>query len=194
MPEDFNGSTSVDHSFAYPCGDAYSIQRGSMSAQLRGVAVISLCLAVACGDSASRARAVAAVSSITHDAEAVCDSVASESRARSATAIVRSVADTLISEQDNGMAYSNAPEHRACLTAVREEHTRPYPGPRPVDSEGVPLWRAGWTMVGNMMADGPGVPDVIADITAAIKMDAEILGPVAFDWSTRPYLAGSAPR
>ncbi len=51
-----------------------------------------------------------------------------------------------------------------------------------------------WGHARDMRDDGPGLPEVIADIKAATKMDAEILGPVAFDWETRPYLAGAGPR
>ena len=51
-----------------------------------------------------------------------------------------------------------------------------------------------WGHARDMRDDGPGLPEIIADITAASRMDAEILGPMTVDWSTRPYLAGGAPR
>jgi hypothetical protein len=44
-----------------------------------------------------------------------------------------------------------------------------------------------------MQDGGAALPEVIADITPAGVMDAEILGVTTRDWSTRPYL-GSAPR
>jgi hypothetical protein len=72
------------------------------------------------------------------------------------------------------------------------------------DNPGSPDWRARperehrpgepWGHARDMRDDGPGLPEVIADIKAAAKMDAEILGAVTIDWSTQPYLAGSAPR
>ncbi len=51
-----------------------------------------------------------------------------------------------------------------------------------------------WGLARDMRDDGAALPEVIGDVTAAGKMDAEVLGPVTFPWSTRPYLAGSAPR
>jgi hypothetical protein len=53
-----------------------------------------------------------------------------------------------------------------------------------------------WGHARDMERDGPALPEFIADITRATEMDAEILGPVQTDWSTRPYLtrAGSAPQ
>jgi hypothetical protein len=51
-----------------------------------------------------------------------------------------------------------------------------------------------WGRARDMKDGGPALPEVIADVTPALKMDAEVLGPVSFDWSTRPFLAGGAPK
>lgn len=51
-----------------------------------------------------------------------------------------------------------------------------------------------WGHARDMRNDGPGLPEVIADITAATRMDAEILGTVTLDWSIRPFFTRSAPR
>lgn len=51
-----------------------------------------------------------------------------------------------------------------------------------------------WGYARDMRDDGPGLPEVVADITAAGKMDAEILGELTIDWSTRPYLQAGGPR
>lgn len=68
----------------------------------------------------------------------------------------------------------------------------------------VPDWRARperehvpaepWGHARDLKDDGPGLPEVIADITQAGTMDAEYLGALTIDWSGRPFLAGAAPR
>ena len=118
----------------------------------------SILVAAACGQRASRPDAVSAVAiAVAGDDEAVavCDSVAAEWKRRGSAASVRSVADTLISEHDDPFVYQDAPQHRACLTVVREEHHRPDPQPIAHGSQGEPLWRIGWTPIDNMTADGP---------------------------------------
>lgn len=51
-----------------------------------------------------------------------------------------------------------------------------------------------WGRARDMKDGGPALPEIIADITPVSEMDAEVLGPVTFDWSTRPFLAGGAPK
>lgn len=52
-----------------------------------------------------------------------------------------------------------------------------------------------WGHARDMRHGGPALPEILVDITAATKMDAEILGPVtSHEWATRPFLTGSAPR
>jgi len=51
-----------------------------------------------------------------------------------------------------------------------------------------------WGNARDLDHGGAGLPEVIANITAASKMEAEILGPVTRDWKQRPFLAGGTPR
>lgn len=51
-----------------------------------------------------------------------------------------------------------------------------------------------WGNARDMQDDGPGLPEVIAEITPAGAMNAECLAVPTFDWSTRPFLSRSAPR
>lgn len=51
-----------------------------------------------------------------------------------------------------------------------------------------------WGHTRDMQDDGPGLPEVIADIKPAGTMDAECIGVPLLDWSQRPFLRGSAPR
>ena len=118
----------------------------------------SILVAAACGQRASRPDAVSAVAiAVAGDDEAVavCDSIAAEWKRRESAVSVRSVADTLISEHDDPFVYQDAPQHRACLTVVREEHHRPDPQPIVHGGQREPLWRNGWTPIDSMVADGP---------------------------------------
>jgi len=48
-----------------------------------------------------------------------------------------------------------------------------------------------WGRARDMKDGGPALPEILADVTPASKMDAEILGPVTINWSTRPFLTGA---
>ncbi len=73
-----------------------------------------------------------------------------------------------------------------------------------LDTPVVPDWRARperehvpaepWGHARDLNDDGPGLPEVIADITQAGTMNAEYLGAPTTDWRGRPFLAGAAPR
>src|SRR6185437_1540863 len=109
-----------------------------------------------CGKASSRqdaASSVATTASVADAALAVCDSIAIEARHRDTTASIRTVADTLISQQDDPIVYANAPEHRVCLTVARVEHYRALPASD--GSQTVPAWRPGWIAIDSLMADGP---------------------------------------
>ncbi|WP_437674176.1 hypothetical protein [Sorangium sp. So ce131] len=77
-----------------------------------------------------------------------------------------------------------------------------FDGLRPGAQE--PDWRARpesehrpgepWGYARDMQDDGPGLPEVIAEITPAGTMNAECMAVPSFDWSTRPFLRRSAPR
>lgn len=51
-----------------------------------------------------------------------------------------------------------------------------------------------WGNARDMQADGPALPEVIVNITQAGTMEAECVGTLISDWSTRPFLSRSAPR
>lgn len=122
------------------------------------IAAASVIAVVACADRSSRPDAVSAIATTTagvDSAMAVCDSIAAEWKQRDTTASVRTVADTLISEQEDPFVYPNAPEHRACLTVVRVEHYHADAPPTLHGAQAVPTWRTGWTPIDSMIADGP---------------------------------------
>jgi hypothetical protein len=51
-----------------------------------------------------------------------------------------------------------------------------------------------WGNARDMIQDGPGLSEVLVDITQAGEMNAECLDYLQADWSTRPYLQRTAPR
>jgi hypothetical protein len=145
------------------------------------IATASILMVIACRDRSRHPTPESAVATTLTGAGAavaVCDSIAAEWTHSDTTASIRRVADTLISEQDDPDVYPNATEHRACLTAVRVEHFHPDGVSLGRDSQGIPIWRPGWTGILNMTADGPdgglqGYTNGAVSCVRRVEFDAE---------------------